>query len=113
MTSRYDALPDYVSLTSQFLDGSLSAVEFQGKFMRAFKDETRDMAEPLFLLLDKLFGDVDSFCADPNLLAELRALRPEYHLDEGQLRAQVAEALSEMRLMGSERAPASPSQPPS
>jgi hypothetical protein len=90
---------DYRELLDRFLEGDMSASEFQQKYLEKFKAETRWLGSPLFELLDGLFGDVDSFVADPKLLAELQATIPDFYLDEQSLRDRVAEVsrqLSEM-----------------
>ena len=77
-----DVSVDYGLLLEQFLDGAMSAEEFQSTYLDRFKNERRRLEDALFDLLDGLFGDVDSFSTDPKLLAE----NPGFYLDERQLR---------------------------
>lgn len=72
---------DYQQLIEQFLHEEMSAKEFQAVFIDTFKKE-KQLGEPLFAILDELFGDVDSFTDDQKLLAE----NPNFYLDEARLR---------------------------
>lgn len=79
---------DYASLLNRFLAGALDADEFQRLYLTRFKHETVALGEPVFELLDALFGDVAAFTSDPQLLA----LNCGLHLDEPALRRKVAAA---------------------
>jgi hypothetical protein len=83
---------DYEILLHGFLSGASSAEDFQRAYLERFKNESRELDEALFEILDELFGDVDVFCADPALLAELRVAKPGFYLDEKALHAKVAQA---------------------
>jgi len=74
-------LVDYRLLLEQFLSGVSSAMEFQTTYLDCFKNEGL-LDERLFEILDELFGDIDSFSTDPELLAE----NPEFYIDEARLR---------------------------
>jgi hypothetical protein len=80
-------LVDYERLLEQFLSGAMPVEEFQATYLDRFKNEGQ-LDEPLFELLDELFGDVDSFTTDPQLLAE----NPSFYLDEAGLRHKVRQA---------------------
>ncbi|CAN7425103.1 MAG: colicin immunity domain-containing protein [Acidovorax sp.] len=86
-----NALVDYGALLEQFLNGAMSVEEFQGTYLDRFKNEGQ-LDEPLFELLDELFGDVDSFTADQQLLTE----NPGFYLDEAGLREKVRNAVSRL-----------------
>jgi Bacterial self-protective colicin-like immunity len=90
-----DAYADYGLLLDRFLSCAMSVEEFQMTYLDCFKNETRRLDEPLFELLDGLFGDADSFCMDPQLLAE----NPEFYLDEARLREKVQQAASRLSEM--------------
>lgn len=79
---------DYKSLCDQFLGGGLSAKEFQENYLEFFKSEKRNLDAPLYDILDNLFGDVDSYTTDPELLH----LKPDFYLDEARLRERVRDA---------------------
>jgi len=83
----------YLELLERFLTRKLSLMDFQRAYLRQFKDETRDMDDALFELLDEFFGDLDSFSADPALLAA----RPDFYLDEAGLRDKAENVLLRLR----------------
>ena len=90
-----DAYTDYAQLLGRFLSSEMSVGAFQKVYLDRFKNETRKLDESLFDLLDGLFGDVDAFTTDSELLAE----NPAFYLDEARLREkvrQVANRLSEL-----------------
>lgn len=84
---------DYLALIDWFVDGAISVEEFQARYLELFKTETRLLTEGLFELLDGLFGDVDSFTKDPELLAA----RPDFYLDEPKLRERARVAADILR----------------
>lgn len=86
-----NALVDYGSLLEQFLNGAMSVEEFQTTYLDRFKNEGQ-VEDLLFELLDELFGDVDSFTRDPQLLAE----NPGLYLDEAGLREKVRSAVNRL-----------------
>ncbi|EHR71160.1 hypothetical protein BurJ1DRAFT_2324 [Burkholderiales bacterium JOSHI_001] len=83
-----EALVEYARLLEQFLSGAVPAEEFQRAYLGRFKNEQRSLEEPLFEVLDELFGAVDAYTGDPLLLAE----QPAFYLTEDGLRAQVVRA---------------------
>lgn len=85
------SLADYERLLEQFLSGAMPVEEFQATYLDRFKNEGR-LDEPLFELLDELFGDVDSFTADPQLLAG----NSSFYLDEAGLRKRVRQAAARL-----------------
>lgn len=87
-----NAYTDYAMLLNRFLDGKISTEEFQCTYLRCFKNEDRKLDESLFELLDELFGDVDAFCTDQELLAE----NPDFYVDEAALREKTAQSLQRL-----------------
>ena len=83
---------EYRNLSERFLREELSAEQFQAMFLEGFKHETRQLDEPLFFLLDELFGDVDCYTSNPELLAEEK----DFYVDEHALRDKVRQALGQM-----------------
>jgi hypothetical protein len=63
----------YVSLLKGFLGEEVSAEEFQARYIEMFKSESRELDPSLFMILDTLFGDVDSLVLNPELMAELES----------------------------------------
>ena len=86
-----NSLVDYGSLFEQFLRGAMSVEEFQATYLDRFKNEGQ-LDGPLFELLDEIFGDVDSFTTDQQLLTE----NPGFYLDEAGLREKVQLAASRL-----------------
>lgn len=81
------ALESYKELFERFLSGRMPVEDFQATYLGRFKSEG-PLEESLYQLLDRLFGDVDSYTADPKLLAD----NPNFYLDEAALRRRVREA---------------------
>jgi len=67
-----------------FLDGRISAPEFETLFLAIFRGVDGRLAEPLGRELDRLFSAVDAYCADPEL-------RNEFDIDEQELNRAVAD----------------------
>jgi hypothetical protein len=84
----------YSDLIERFLTRQLSAQKFSDYFLENFKEETEPLNQELFLLLDELFGDADSFTTDSGLLAE----DPDFYLDETGLEAKARDILHRMKL---------------
>lgn len=61
---------DYLALIKRFLANELSIEEFQTIYFDNFKNETRAMSEPLYLLLNGVFLDLDAYTDDAYLLAK-------------------------------------------
>lgn len=84
-----EVLP-YIHLISSFVEGKISANEFESQYLKLYKNDPTPWSEELFSVLDGLFADVDAFCPDPDL-------RDEGDLDEDQLRQRSAAALEKLR----------------
>ena len=82
----------YSSLIQRFLNNAISSKQFQTAYLIRFQDEARVLDEPLFLLLDELFGDIDACTDVPELLAE----DPDFYLDEKSLRSKAESVLARM-----------------
>jgi hypothetical protein len=84
-------LDPYIELLAAFVEqGSLDVSTFEKRFLELFKGDETMFPDEEFLVLDKLFGDVDVFEADPGL-------RDEDHLDEHGLRASATATLMKLR----------------
>jgi hypothetical protein len=94
--SEYD---DYMNLLQRFIQSALPADEFQLQYLNMFKQESRHVSDPLFDLLDRLFGDVDAFCRDPFARRERCAAHPGFYLDESGLRLRVVQAAEALRAL--------------
>lgn len=84
----------YDFLLRQFLEHQISPQEFQTAFFDYFQNESIGMAEPLFLLLDELFGALDCYTEDIELLAE----RPGFYLDLKGLKREAADISQRLKV---------------
>jgi len=82
----------YSNLIQRYLNRSISSTDFKTAYLTRFQEETRPLDEPLFLLLDELFGDIDACTNDPELLAE----DPNFYLDEKSLESRAQSVLARM-----------------
>jgi self-protective colicin-like immunity protein len=85
-------LSEYIGLLEAFIEGRIDAQTFEQFYLERFKSDTTRWPEGEYQILNDLFGDIDAFCAEP----ELRG--PE-DLDETQLRERSATALDKLRLI--------------
>ncbi len=88
MEDRFRIAP-YLCLLRSFLCGEIGASEFEDLYLRTFKNDPASRPREVFLVLDRLFGDVDAFVADDDL-------RDEEDLDEAGLLAAAGRALSDL-----------------
>ena len=72
-------IANYVNIINEFLNGHLSATEFEARYLAMFKNDSSIRPEEEYNALNRLFSDIDMFCADP-------ALSTNHNLDENQLR---------------------------
>lgn len=79
----------YILLLKYFLARQISQEEFQSAFFERFQNEPVGMDQSLFLLLDELFGALDCYTEDVELLAE----RPGFYLDLKGLERESADIL--------------------
>ncbi|MGA9380692.1 MAG: colicin immunity domain-containing protein [Phormidium sp.] len=83
----------YTKLLKDFVSNKISSDEFEFRFLELFKSESFFDSEREFQILDKLFGDVDAYCCDPDLFD------PEFDIDEAELRSSAQEALNALEEM--------------
>jgi len=91
-----DVIDDYILLLNQFANGFISVEKFRKMYFYKFKNETGGMSDQLFQILEELFGDVDSFTTDPELLAG----NSTYYLNESTLREKVGCTLRHLTQLG-------------
>ena len=60
----------YAILLRLFIDGRMTAGEFEVIFLSLYKNDPTDWPGEIFDVLDRLFGDVDDFVADDRLRTE-------------------------------------------
>ncbi|GEM_PF-952327 len=68
----------YGTLINSFMQGQLSALQFEAEYLKLFEYDNTDFSETEYKILNTLFWAVEDFCADPTL-------RDEGDLDENQL----------------------------
>ena len=84
------SIAPYAVMLRLFIDGRISADEFEVVFLRLYKVDPTDWPADLFDVLDTLFADVDAYCAADEIRAEVQGL------DADQLRERAAHALSRL-----------------
>ena len=97
MNKRPNELPDlssYIRLIDDFIAHRMAAPEFEKSYLSAVKSEQRNLADPIFASIQRLFGDADAYVAYPELRTE-----PE-DLNDEQLRECAIRARSELRELG-------------
>ncbi len=87
---------DYADLMRSFVQGAISATEFEAEYLAKFKREKRELDEWTYRILDEVFGHVDSFCADELLLKGLDSEHSGWHLSARQLQTKVEDALGRL-----------------
>ncbi|PAX52031.1 hypothetical protein CK510_21555 [Brunnivagina elsteri CCALA 953] len=81
----------YIILLEDFLSKKIDTNKFEQIFLQIFKDEEIFYSEIEFQVLDKLFGDVDAYCNDPNLIED-----PEFEITEEELRLSAKKTLDQL-----------------
>lgn len=80
----------YVALIEAFVSGCISAGQFEPIYLALFKTDPGGRPDPIFRVLDALFGDVDSY--DPS------ASTTDFGwINESELRVRAAESLKRLR----------------
>ncbi|WP_199317602.1 colicin immunity domain-containing protein [Richelia sinica] len=86
----------YINLIKDFVSRTISANEFEKKFIQMFKVENNFSSKKQFNILDKLFADVDAYCSDSDLIED-----PEFDITEEELRLSAKEALNQLEELAS------------
>jgi len=61
------ALQGYQALLDDLISGRISLARFESKYLQRFKSEIITLPESAFTILDRLFADVDAYCADSSI----------------------------------------------
>jgi hypothetical protein len=85
-------VPEYVHLLEEFVSGRIGAEAFEERFLELFKSDETMHPEAQFMVLDRLFAAVDSYCADPSL-------RDEHDFNEEQLWHESQVALDKLKAL--------------
>lgn len=91
----------YKNLISQFINGQITASEFQSAYIQAFKTSEDKLGQDEFDILQYLFTSADGYVADPESRKQLLAAYPElrkygHGLDDEELRADAREAYRQL-----------------
>lgn len=71
----------YLELIDEFLEDEMTADTFQTKYFKLFKNETSEVGDSLFRILDWLFAEVDAYVPDPKLRGDVDDLDDEQLVD--------------------------------
>lgn len=82
----------YIDLITDFVGGRLSAGEFESRYLTKFTNDPSDDIGETFLILDRLFADVDEYNENPEL-------RGVHGIDEFTLRERSKTALDQLKLL--------------
>lgn len=85
-------LAPYLDLLSAFVERDLPAVEFERRYLDLYLNDPTEWTEPEFQALDGLFGAVDAYESDPQLLPQVIG-----GIDEASLRTRAAATLATLR----------------
>ncbi len=83
----------YAVLLRLFVDGRMTAAEFELVFLRLYKVDSTPWPSELFGVLDGLFGDVDAYCVDDEVRREVGGL------DADELRHRAANTLRQLEVL--------------
>lgn len=85
----------YDLLIEDFLNKKISAKEFRTSYFDKFKNEKNFLDDNFFDTLDWLFAEADGYTTNQELLAK----KPDFYIDEEQLRESAAKTLQEIRAL--------------
>ncbi|WP_328185043.1 colicin immunity domain-containing protein [Marinobacter sp. OP 3.4] len=80
----------YASLIEQFISGAITSYEFEDRYLRLFKEDSRSFSGAEYDILNRLFTDLDAYCPHPGL-------RGEDDISDEQLVASARSALRQLR----------------
>ena len=80
----------YEPLIEHFIGGLITLREFENRYLRLFKEDTRNFSDAEYDLLNRLFTDLDAYCPHPGL-------RGEDDISDEQLVTRARSALQRLR----------------
>ncbi len=83
---------EYAELIQAFLNSKILIQDFEKKYMQIFLNETREMEQNIFLILDKFFADVECYDASINSHTE-----DDFNITEATLRKRAEETLEKLK----------------
>lgn len=87
--STIECLEQYILLITQFIAGDITASQFEVLYLEMFKNESRELPEDIYNILNGLFSDVDAYCGDSEL-------RDDDDLGDEELLSSARNALKEL-----------------
>ena len=96
-----ESIAKYKALISQFINGQISASDFQEAYLTMFKNEEPIGIKDVFDVLEYLFTSADGYVADPEVRTKILAENPDLRkygqaLDDEELRADAREAYRQL-----------------
>jgi len=84
----------YIELLTKFVEGTITIDQFQESFLTKFKQEESFTSDEEFKILDKFFGDVDSYLDEDSELFD-----PDFDLTEEELMSSAQETLTLLKAL--------------
>jgi hypothetical protein len=88
------APPEYITLIQAFVNDEITAQQFDNLYTTLFLKDNQRFNQPLFLILDKLFSDVD--CYSPDIT---EATEDHFHVTAQTLKYEAEKALSALKTL--------------
>ena len=82
----------YEALIQQFISGAIDVYQFETAYLAIYKADKQMFDEPVYLILNQLFSDVDCFTDDEPLIAE----NPNFNISRDELFRQAKHAYAEL-----------------
>jgi len=89
---KYKVLDKYISLIESFLKNEINIGEFEQIYLRTFKDETEELDNKSFIVLNDLFESVDCYWHECKPGEETA-----FEISEEQLRLDAQKALDKLK----------------
>jgi hypothetical protein len=87
-------LYEYVVILRAFLDDHLSGDEFELLYLALFKADSTDRPEPIYVVLETLFEEVDDYHPDERVRQEVGGI------DQIELKNRARSALDQLQKLG-------------
>jgi hypothetical protein len=84
------SVANYTMLIREFIEARITAKDFERRYLDVFKADNSSRPGRQFMILDRLFADVDAFVGDAQVVDR------RFEIDEVELRARAASALKEL-----------------
>lgn len=88
---KYKVLDKYIKLIESFLKNEINVGEFEQRYLRTFKDETEELGDKPFIILNDLFVSVDCYWYECKPGEET-----DFEISEEQLRVDAQKAFQKL-----------------